>query len=99
MFRQSNGTSNGSTANQWETGGLAAVSKIAAIAVQLGFLILLVKSFYLLDEAFLDVAILVFFGFLVNASLPMRYRLAFFTLLSIASIFVIMGAFNGLWLG
>jgi len=98
MFRQSNGTSNGKTANQWGTAWLAAVSKIAAIAVQLGFLILLVKSFSLFDEAFLDVATLVFFGFLIHASLPMRYRLAFFTLLSIASIFVILGAFNGLWL-
>jgi D-alanyl-lipoteichoic acid acyltransferase DltB (MBOAT superfamily) len=98
MLRQSNGTSNGATADQWETGGMAAVSKITAIAVQLGFLILLVKSFSLLDQAYLDVAILVFFGFLIHASLPMRYRLAFFTLLSFASIFVILGVFNGLWL-
>jgi D-alanyl-lipoteichoic acid acyltransferase DltB (MBOAT superfamily) len=86
------------TANQWEAGRLEAVSKITAIAVQLGLLILLVKSFSLLDEAFVDVAILVFFGFLIHASLPMRYRLAFFAVLSIASIFVILGAFNGLWL-
>jgi D-alanyl-lipoteichoic acid acyltransferase DltB (MBOAT superfamily) len=98
MLRQSNGTSNGTTANQWETGGLAALSKITAIAAQLGFLILLVKSFSLLDQAYLDVAVLVFFGFLIHASLPMRYRLAFFTLLSFASIFVILGVFNGLWL-
>jgi len=98
MFRQKSDSSNGTTADQWETGGLAAVSKITAIAVQLGFLILLVKSFSLLDEAYLDVAVLVFFGFLIHASLPLRYRLAFFTLLSFASIFVILGVFNGLWL-
>ena len=98
MSQQRNGTSNGSLAIQWEAGGLAAVSKIAAIAVQMGFLILVVKNFSLLDEAFLNVAILVFFGFLVNATMPMRYRLPFFTGLSITSIFVIMGVFNGLWL-
>jgi hypothetical protein len=98
MFRQKSNSSNGTTADQWEAGGLAAVSKITAIAVQLGFLILLVKSFSLLDEAYLDVAVLVFFGFLIHASLPLRYRLAFFTLLSFASIFVILGVFNGLWL-
>ncbi len=98
MFRQSNGTLKDSTSNQWETGWLEAVSKITAIAVQLGLLILLVKSFSLLDEAFVDVAILIFFGFLIHASLPMCYRLAFFALLSFASIFVILGAFNGLWL-
>jgi D-alanyl-lipoteichoic acid acyltransferase DltB (MBOAT superfamily) len=91
-------TSNVTTANQWETGKLAAVSKITAIAVQLGFLILLVKNFSLLDQAYIDVAILVFFGFLIHASLPMHYRLAFFTVLSFASIFVILGVFNGLWL-
>jgi D-alanyl-lipoteichoic acid acyltransferase DltB (MBOAT superfamily) len=95
---KSNATLNGTIANQWETGRLTAASKITAIAVQLGFLVLLVKSFSLFDEAFLDVANLVFFGYLIHASLPMRYRLAFFTLLSIASIFVILGTSNGLWL-
>jgi hypothetical protein len=49
MSRESNGASNGSTISLSEAGVFAAVSKIAAIAVQLGFLVLLVKSFALLD--------------------------------------------------
>ena len=98
MFQQVNGTANGRLAKQWEAGGLAAVGKIAAIAAQLGLLILVMKTFSLLDEAFLNVAILVFFGFLAHAAMPMRYRLPFFAGLSITSVFVIMGAFNGLWL-
>jgi len=98
MSRQSNGTSNGATAIQWEAGGLEAVSKITAIGVQLGLLILLVKSFALLGEAYIEVAVLVLFGFLVHSALPMRLRLAFFTVLSFTSIFLILGAINGMWL-
>ena len=68
-----------------------------AIAVQLGLLIALIYKFDLVNASFHDLCILIFFGFLVHASLPRHLRLHCFLALSLAGIVLVLGA-DGLWL-
>ena len=88
-------TSNDLAAEQQESWNLAAVGKIITIAAQLGVLVLTIRTFNLLNEAFLDIFFLILFGFLIHAILPLRFRLPFFTLLSLASIYTILGLAAG----
>jgi len=95
MLKELISTSDNCTAGQQESWNLAFAGKIVTIAAQLGVLILTIRTFNLLNEAFLDVFLLIFFGFLIHALLPIRFRLPFFTLLSLASIYAILGLVTG----
>ena len=98
MFKQLISTWGGFSAQPEEIWNLAFVGKIVTIAAQLGVLILTIRTFNLLNQAFFDVFLLILFGFLIHAFLPLRFRLPFFFLLSLASIYTILGLVTGTWL-
>ena len=75
----------------------AAVGKVFLVGFQLGLLILVIELFELQSATFLNLSLLVFFGFLIHALLPMRFRLGFFLLLSLASIILTLGFTSGTW--
>ena len=75
-----------------------AAAAIWLIAFEFGLAILAIRSFGLISPEFLRLCILTFFGFLVHAHLPERYRLGFFVGLSMAAIAYIMGGGNALLL-
>ncbi len=75
----------------------AAFGKIVLVGVQLGLLILIIRLFNLQSAAFFDVSLLVLGGFLIHSFLPMRFRLGFFLLLSLASIVLVLGVTGGAW--
>ena len=56
-----------------------------AVALQFGLIVLLVRAFHLESLTFGRVMILTFAGFLIHHYLPMRFRLPFFALLSLAA--------------
>jgi hypothetical protein len=60
--------------------------RFATMAAQLGVLVLVIRFFVLGGERFGDVAVLAWAGFVIHHLLPLRFRLPFFGLLSIASI-------------
>lgn len=68
------------------------------ICAQLGLLLLLFRQFQIESAAFLRLAMLAFGGFVVHALLPLRLRLPFFALLSLAGIGIALGFVNGAWL-
>lgn len=68
------------------------------VLAQLGLLLLLLRQFQIESAAFLRLAMLAFAGFAVHAWLPLRLRLPFFVLLSLAGIGVVMGFENAAWL-
>ena len=76
----------------------AAVAKVLLIGAQLGLLILIIRLFEVQSAAFLDVSVLVLFGFLIHSFLPLRLRLGFFLFLSFVSIFLVLGISSGAWL-
>jgi hypothetical protein len=78
--------------------GYREAGRILGIAFQLALLILVIKAFRIQDNAFLQLALLTLFGFVINAFLPLRLRLPFFAVFSLASILLILGLSNGLWL-
>jgi hypothetical protein len=72
--------------------------KFVAIALQLGLLALLIKRYELESPAFFDVTVLTFAGFAIHYFLPMKLRLPFFLLLSLASIVFVLGMTPAAWL-
>lgn len=71
--------------------------KIAVIAAQVALLLLVIKRFEIESRAYHQVTMLAAGGFLVHAFLPLRHRLAFFLLLSIAAIAMVLGPAAGGW--
>jgi hypothetical protein len=69
-----------------------------AILVQLGLLTLVMRQFQIESGAFLRLALLTFGGFAIHALLPMRYRLPFFLMLSLAGFVLVLGFGNAAWL-
>lgn len=66
--------------------------RLLVVAVQLGLVLLVVHLFQIeAGFGFLRLAPLLFFGFLLHAVLPLRWRLPFFTMLSLAGIMVVLG--------
>jgi D-alanyl-lipoteichoic acid acyltransferase DltB (MBOAT superfamily) len=59
-----------------------------AIIFQLGIVALLLRQLQIESAAFLRLALLAFGGFAIHALLPLRYRLSFFLMLSLAGIVV-----------
>jgi hypothetical protein len=75
------------------------LSQFLAVGVQFGLLVLAVRQFHLENQAFYhNVMFLAFFGFLLHYCLPLRYRLWFFILLSVAALGGILGLVNTAWL-
>jgi hypothetical protein len=70
----------------------------AIVAVQLGLVLVLLRQFQIESTAFIQLAAVVFVAFAVHAFLPLRMRLPFFSLLSIASLPLALGLVNGIWL-
>src|SRR5688572_20487290 len=64
---------------------------IAIVAAQLVLVLLVVQQFQLESRTFFHLMLLASAGFVVHALLPLRYRLGFFALLSLASIPLALG--------
>lgn len=78
---------------------LIKVARFLVLVIQLGLLVLVFKQFQLENQAFYDNVIpLVFYGFLIHSLLPIKFRLPFFLLLSMAAITGVLGLQNGIWL-
>ena len=65
--------------------------RFAAVLVQFGLLVMLIRQFDLERGPLGDVMVLAWAGFAVHHFLPLRFRLPFFAILSIASIPVAIG--------
>lgn len=87
----------GPTSSEAHAGRISLTNYLLVVG-QLGLLILLLRQFQIESAAFLRLAMLAFAGFALHAWLPLRLRLPFFAILSLASIGVIMGAANAAWL-
>ncbi len=78
---------------------LAGLVKFLSIAVQLGFLVLLIRHFNLVSPVFChQIIFLTLYGFLLHYFLPLRYRLPFFLFLSLSGIVFIFGFVQAGWL-
>ena len=78
--------------------GRIRLSAFVFIAAELGLLLLTLRQFQIESSALLRLSMLAFAGFAVHAFLPMRYRLPFFTVLSLAGILLVFGFAQGAWL-
>ena len=74
-------------------------AKFLGVVIQLGLLVLVVRQYELENQAFSHrILPLAFYGYIIHYFLPLRYRLPFFMLLSLAAILGIFGLSSGLWL-
>src|SRR5262245_55915760 len=79
--------------------GSIRVLDFAVIVVELGLVLLLLRQYQIENSAgFLLIAQLAFGGFLIHAWLPLRLRLPFFALLSLAGTAMLLGAANFAWM-
>ena len=76
----------------------ARLLQIAWAAIQLALICAVIKIYAIEAPALTSTIPLILGGFVVNALLPLQYRMTFFLLLSIAGIFVVLGVMNSLWL-
>jgi len=79
-------------------GARISVAGLAFITLQLGLALLLLRQFQIESAAFRLLAAVSFGGFVVHALLPLRFRLGFFSVLSLASIPLVLGWTNAAWL-
>ncbi len=77
---------------------LAQFVKTLAVAFQLGLLVVIIYEFKIETRGFLNLSILVFGGFIVHSMLPRSARLHFFSLLSLASLVLVLGWANAAWI-
>ncbi|HWI13373.1 MAG TPA: hypothetical protein VNT02_03935, partial [Burkholderiales bacterium] len=78
--------------------GTIALSHYVGIGVQLGLVLLLLRQFQIEGTVFVSVAMFAFAGFAVHALLPMRLRLPFFAVMSLAITAYALGLANTAWL-
>jgi len=78
-------------------GGIG-IRDFVVVAVQLALVLILLRQFQIESTAFVQLAAVAFGGFAVNAFLPLRLRLAFFSALSVLTIPMVLGIANGVWL-
>ena len=71
---------------------------LAWIGLQVGLILSVIFAFQLLGADFLIVAAIAFVGFLVNAMIPLRWRLPCFALVSIICVIAVLGFYNALWI-
>jgi D-alanyl-lipoteichoic acid acyltransferase DltB (MBOAT superfamily) len=74
------------------------IAGLAAVCLQLGLLALVIQQFEIESAAFAQLAMLTFGGFVVHSLLPLQHRLAFFLLLSVAGISLVLGVRDGVFL-
>jgi D-alanyl-lipoteichoic acid acyltransferase DltB (MBOAT superfamily) len=74
----------------------ASIGGFLITALQVALVVLLIRAFRI-EEAFgfVTIAPLLLVGFLVNAWLPLRFRLPFFVALTFAAVFLVFGAKYG----
>jgi len=68
--------------------------RLLAVIAQVGVLLAVMRRFQIENVAFVNVAMLASAGFVVHALLPLAWRLPFFAALSVASLFLVLGATN-----
>jgi len=73
------------------------VWKLGMLGAQLTLIILVVQQFRIEGPAFLHLLMLCLGGFLAHALLPLRWRLAFFVLLSWVGFGITLGAVDAAW--
>src|SRR5688572_5065041 len=71
---------------------------IAIVSAQLVLVLLVVHQYQLESRTFFHLMLLAAVGFVIHALLPLRYRLRFFTLLSLVSIPLALGPLDGVCL-
>jgi hypothetical protein len=81
------------TESRWRS-----VKRFAVLAAQLGLLLLVLRQFQIESNAFIRVCAVAFAGFGVHYFLPLRFKLPFFAMLSMAAIVVVFGPISSLWL-
>ena len=96
IFTQAHSPDQQGLFGEWK-GDLPEFGKILAIGAQLLLLVLIIRLFNIQDAAFQNLSMLILGAFFVNALLPQRWRLGFFTLFSVASIGLILGPIDGAW--
>src|SRR5690554_3722946 len=69
---------------------------VAVVALQLLLMLAVIRQFQLESRTFFHVMALCTAGFVVHALLPVGYRLSFFSLISLVSIVIAFGPFDGL---
>ena len=74
------------------------ITAFGFIAVELALLLIALRQFQIESSALLRLAMLAFAGFAVHAFLPLRYRLPFFTVLSLSGIVLVFGVTEAAWL-
>ena len=67
-------------------------------AAQLVVVLLLLRQFEIESKVFVQLAGVAFAGFAIHSFLPLRWRLPFFAALSLASLPLVLGLLNGIWL-
>ena len=76
----------------------AELGAVAGIALQLALVLLVVREYQLESRTFFNVMLLGAVGFVIHALLPLRLRLSFFVLLSLAGITLAFGPLDALFL-
>jgi hypothetical protein len=72
--------------------------KFGILTIQLALLLVVLRQFQIESNAFLRLALLTFGGFVIHYFLPFQLRLAFFTLLSLAGVVIVLGGMTAVWL-
>jgi alginate O-acetyltransferase complex protein AlgI len=78
--------------------GQIGIAHYVAILLQLGLVALLLRQFQIESAAFIRLSVLAFCGFAIHALLPIRYRLAFFLVVSLAGTVLVLDLANSLWI-
>jgi D-alanyl-lipoteichoic acid acyltransferase DltB (MBOAT superfamily) len=78
------------TAVQWRE-----LEKIAPVLLQLALAALVIRQFHLENRSLFQVFLLAAVAFPIHALLELRYRLPFFAALSLGTIGLVFGAYNG----
>lgn len=68
------------------------------LAAQLACLVIVIKRFNLESPAFLQLSMLMLVGFSIHYWLPLRFRLSFFLVLSLAGLVLVLGTTQAAWL-
>ncbi len=73
--------------------------KFIAVTLQLGLLVLILEQYSIEERSGLqDLIYPIFFGFIVHAWLPMKWRMPFFFALTVAAMVIVFNPINAAWL-
>lgn len=72
------------------------LGSVALVGAQLLLALLVIRQFQIESRTFFNVMLLGTVGFVIHALLPMRYRLPFFTLLSLGATVLALGVVDGI---